>query len=343
MKKFFASFLVLTLLLGTTGISYAKNEPSYQNEIKYATLFLKNSGFGVNQLSNPITLKNVNGDEESVVFSLNENGYIIINLNNYDIPEFSFEASNPYTIKDAGNVYNGPFNYLRDDGENFTDIISKKIIQKSKVEVNYIQPLVDKAKKLQEIESASSSNSSENPLSSYDFIESGSISGTLRTWDTANFCGVDGTAILLQYYDDYWSEGFVPDDKETASALTDYLIYYNYIINDGASGPDIVNGYWWTTGLNDYLDDIGILSWNATTASYSWSTLKNQINMGRPLMVGANEEHPDFDKAHWIIAHGYFRGYDGLPYIVCNNGHGSNNVYLTAADQYYSWGFVYLY
>lgn len=345
MKKLFVCLLILSLTFGASSYVSAKDNSIYQNESKYATLFLQNLGFGKVQLSNPVSLKNVDGNMEAVVFTLNNKGYLIIDTNDYDIPEFSFDTKNPYTVQDGKNIYNGPYNYMRDNGQNVIDITSNKVTSKSNIEKCYKRSAVDNKTKLTKIKNAEQSqlrSKTNTTYASNPYYSSGNISGTLRTWSTSNYCGVDGCAILLQYYDDYYSDKFVPNNKETASGLTSYLINNKYILNDRTTGSNLINGVSGTTGLNDYLRDQGITNWSAATGGYSWSSLMNQINMNRPLLVGANSSHPDFG-AHWIIAHGYLQGYDGVPYIICNNGFGKNNVYTTASSQYYSWGFVFLY
>lgn len=327
--------LVFSLVLGIFSTSFAEKN-NFEKESRYAKAFLKLMGFGDRVLISPIPLNNVYGRLEAVSFSIDGSGYLIIDINDFDIPEFSLEAPNPFS-SESEMIYNGPFNYLKKENGKMTEIKSKRIVDK--VVNNYNRPFVDKDKKLEKVEN-DAKLVVPNTVSS-TLIEYGSLRGTLPTWSTDHYCGVDGCAIVLQYYDDNWSDTFVPSDKESANGLTDYLISGNYIIDAPASGPDLVNGISGTTGLQDYNNDRGLSYWYATTGDYSWSSLMDKIDYNRPPLVGANSNHPDFG-AHWIIAHGYSQGYDGVCWIICNNGFGSNNVYTTANYIYYTWGLVWI-
>lgn len=272
---------------------------------------------------------------------MQKTGYIIVNVNDLSVPEFSLEDEAPFSDKDKFNIYNGPVSYIEKQDGKLIDVLTGDVFEKTEVSLKYKQEKKDKQKIYENLkQKISDSLKSVQPMS---FIEQGSLTGTLRTWGTSYYCGVDGTAIILMYIDDYYDENVVSTNIESASGLTNYLVNSNYIYNSPASGDDILYGEQGSTGLNDYLVDRGYLysGYTGFKSSYSWWLLKNKIDSNKPLMIGTSTTHPTYP-SHWIIAHGYCRGYDGVPYVIVNNGFGSNNIYVSAADQYYPWGFVYI-
>ncbi len=145
------------------------------------------------------------------------------------------------------------------------------------------------------------------------------------------------------YFDDNYSDCFVPTTKEYDEILQDYLIYEEYIQDSGADADDLIDGAGNCIGLIGYIKEHGYPSggYSAFKHSYSWDFLTDKIDNDRALLVGTSSTHPVY-RTHWIIAHGYLQGYDGIPYIIVNDGFGSNNIHVTASGQYYPWGFVYI-
>lgn len=353
MRKRITCFFMLFLIMGITTISHAQSKTDFTQESKYAILFLEDMGFGHNDLNNPIPLNNLDGQLEAVSFTINEVGYIIVNVHDLDIPEFSLKTKSPFVDKNEEYLYNGPLNYLKKTNEKIYDIKSNKVIDNSKLNTIYKKPAVDKDKKIEEKEKKiknkekAAKESQVSPMAVIYGNLNDSPYTPLRTWSTSHYCNVDGCAILLQYFDDNYSDSWVPNDKESATGLVEYLLDNLYLLDEPESGYEIVNGAIpYSTGLKDYINDRGFGgTYSATTASYSWDTIKSKIYNHKPVLVGANSSHPDFG-AHWIIAHGYYKNTSDpdLPqYIICNNGFGSNDVYTTAESQYYTWGLVYIY
>lgn len=85
-------------------------ENDFSTEKEYGELFLKNMDES-KKLINPISLNNMNGDLEAVSFSLMNGGYIIINVNDLSVPEFSLERNTPFNDRNKKYVYNGPLAY----------------------------------------------------------------------------------------------------------------------------------------------------------------------------------------------------------------------------------------
>lgn len=347
MKKIIGFFMCFIILAGMAMNTGAMNEKEkYQVEEEYALLYLQANGFEAEKLSNPIELYSFDDEIEAVCFTIDQTGYIIVNTNDLDIPEFSLEASSPYSNCQGKSLYNGPISYYDQVNDTIEDISTGKIvIDNEKLQVKYKKEKKDKGEILERIETYSSNNSDSTKSSIVSsFIENGNLSGTLRTWYSNRYCDVDGSAILLMYYDDYYSSSFVATSNQSNGTLQNFLVNNNYICDCPADANDVLYGYNGSTGLNNYLKkEAGFLysGYYGVKSTYSWGYLQTLINANKPSMLGANSSHPDFG-AHWIMPHGYYAGYDGVPYIICNNGFGNNNVYTSANYLYYTFGFVHL-
>ena len=119
-------------------------------------------------------------------------------------------------------------------------------------------------------------------------------------WQTPHYCGVDGAAILLKYWDDNFNEAFIESGKETAETFVSYLIDEKYLLDEGLSGSDIVHGsgviFKSSTGISDYIKDRGLSSGYAITdVSYSWSTITTQVTTNNAILLAGTdaETHPD--------------------------------------------------
>ena len=167
-------------------------------------------------------------------------------------------------------------------------------------------------------------------------------------WQTPHYCGVDGAAILLKYWDDNFNEAFIESGKETAETFVSYLIDEKYLLDEGLSGSDIVHGsgviFKSSTGISDYIKDRGLSSGYAITdVSYSWSTITTQVTTNNAILLAGTdaETHPDYPN-HWIIVYGY-KTVSGERFLLINDGWGDDEIYTTADSQYYPWGLVYIY
>ncbi|WML36192.1 hypothetical protein [Clostridium sp. OS1-26] len=75
-----------------------------------------NSHNGKGTLNDPIELYNLNNNLQALFFSSNSGGYLIVNLADYTIPEFSPVDKNSFiTVNGKKHFYNGPLSYLEED------------------------------------------------------------------------------------------------------------------------------------------------------------------------------------------------------------------------------------
>ncbi len=292
-----------------------KNDFSLEKE--YGELFLKNMGQS-EKLIKPIPLNNINGDLEAVSFSIKNGGYIIINVNDLSVPEFSLENNSPFNDRTKTYVYNGPLAYMEDDqgklyqigiGDRSDEAVIPKHI--------YAVESVDKDKKLSDLKTLDSMISIQNYGASLDH--------TLKTWiaTTTYDCGPTAAAITLDYFDDYHNNAFIPSQYESQSALFPFLTP-DYIPNS-AILPQMEQG------LYDILFDHDLTSsYDTERKSYvDYNKIMSLVNSNKPSIVGLSN-HPTYGK-HWVVVHGYY--VQTTPwvtphyYVSLNDGWGNNNAY----------------
>ncbi|MCM1986345.1 C39 family peptidase [Methanococcoides seepicolus] len=294
-------------------------ENEFSTEKEYGELFLKNMGQS-KKLINPIPLNNINGDLEAVSFSMKDGGYIIINVNDLSVPEFSLESNSPFSDSTRTYVYNGPLAYMEDkQGKLFQIGIGDRSDEAVIPEYIYAVESVDKDKKLADLKTLDSRVSvlSVNYGSSLDY--------SLKEWiaTTTYNCGPTAAAITLDYFDDHHNNAFIPSQYESQSALFPFLTP-DYIPND-AILPQMEQG------LFDILFDHGLNSYDAESKDYvDYNKIISLINSDKPVIVGL-DNHPTYGY-HWVVTHGYY--VETVPwvtphyYIIVNDGAGNNNVYI---------------
>lgn len=277
------------------------------------------------------------------LYVLDTKGYIIYDSINKQVVEYSVEDANPYASvkQDAKLYYFGPVQYYAIIDENVLSIKDDKVITDKDFTVSdFIEEgdkIIDNQRKLSLIDESSQLS---NQSSSKSTRSTTSLSGTLRTWGlNSYFCGVDGSAILLMYYDDYYSDSYVSLSHEYNGSLQSYLVNYQYIPNTGTSSAALCSGKYYLgvqyTGLNDYLNDKRLVT-DAKRATYSLSNVTTKISNNKPIMIGTGASHPNWQD-HWIIVHAVVSTGGGPTYLTVNNGFGSNNINVTSSTYYYDW------
>jgi hypothetical protein len=311
-----AMFVVTTAFLPAA--MGQKNDFSLEKE--YGELFLINMGHS-EKLIKPIPLNNINGDLEAVSFSIKNGGYIIINVNDLSVPEFSLESNSPFSDSTKTYVYNGPLSYMEDkQGKLFSIGIENLSDEAGNPEYIYEAEIVDKDKKLSDLKTLVSMASvlSVNYGSSLDY--------SLKEWETTTAypCGPIAAAITLDYFDDHHNNAFIPSQYESESYLLPYLTP-NYI-PQWATLPQMEQGLFY------------ILFNNGLTSSYDtgrednvdYDKIMSLIDSDKPSIVSL-DNHPTYSD-HWVVAHGYY--VQTVPwvtphyYLIVNDVWGNNNVYI---------------
>jgi len=308
-------FVTLLLIISMISVSFAEvsKKMAYSLEKEYAMEFIQSLDKEPQFSGKVKELYNYRGKIESVLFELSESGYIIVNTNDYSIPELSLE-SNARIDWEKEYLYNGPLALVE-----FSESNAMKI---EKLSYRYEN---DKKNKVDINQDSSISESQYNIEPLYSST-SGNLDHSLVTWDynPDGRCGPLAAAIVLKYYDvNYDSDMIATQYQNSDEDLSDLLVTYM----DGPSTyPADVRD-----GLNDYYSDNN-LDYTATLyGTFSLTRLKAEIaDNDNPVMI-ETDNHPTY-REHWIIAHGYLSaaGYD---YVYINNGWGDNDI-LINVDNY---------
>lgn len=262
------------------------------------------------EISGYVVLKNLNKDNEAILFKTGELGYIIVNINDLSVPELSLEEKNPYDgYSDA--FYNGPLQYYYSFNDEIISIKDGKNINLEELDEYYTKDEI-------------------NDLDEYleDLLQSKKLryvitekylSGTLQKWYIdGNNCGSIAAAICMRYFYDYIDTSYVASNKIDQDSLI--ALMQEYV------GSGFTNYYNVSNGLNNYFKTNLINNSTSMNAPFSFSKFKQSIISNRPIIVGTIN-HPTYGN-HWIIGHGYFESRVDGNYLIINDGWRKNNVWI---------------
>lgn len=331
MKKY-KNFLIifLSFLLMSPNAVSAYNEESINSTIQtdridktkeIAHNFLDSINLTSN-LNKQTLLKNLNGDLEAVLYSLDNMGYIIVNVNDFSVPEMNLEGENPFEGVE-NPIYNGPFNYYSEKNENFViDLKNQDEIQKSDITNIYSKKQINlyDSKLNSNLLKINSNNIIITPYASLNTKKTLPIA--LKTWTMGDDnCGSIASAIMMRYYYDYVDKSYVNSSQISQSSLISLMQKY---VGYGKTGySQLING------LDNYFKDKGLNNYVERHYYFPYSKVMNRIDNNRPVIVGTLLGS-QFG-SHWIIAHGYAQMNNGGTideYIIVNDGWGHNNVWV---------------
>ncbi len=323
---------------------------SFDGEAAYLEEWIKANGYGNHEVLHPRKMYTPDGDYIAVCFDIDQTGYIIINTINYDIMEYSFNKridSHSNTLIYAG--FTSVFEKI--DANRFVSVDSGEVISAEAMGTTAFENLDIQRKPLsQKLFNMNQKAPVAEKNGGNGYYESGDLSKALATWDTGYSCQVDAAAILLKYLYDNVSSSFLPSGYTKDSKVQNYLCTYRYMVDAGMTSYQAVNGgasitrysgaqleTVINTGIKQYLKDRGLRKWSATSSSYSFNTIKLRINENRPVSLGVNGEKQGKSWGnHQVVVHGYWVGYDGVPYVKVNDTFTRNGVSLNGSASYYN-------
>lgn len=331
MKKKLSSVVLSFILCLTCTFSpaFAIDHGSVSCAQQIAEDVLEQYGDGSYALNSFDYLYNTELQVEAICFNFSPAGYVIVNLNDYSVPEFSPISTSPFNAAEAQQyVYVGPLNYYVYTNDNtFINLSTNTEI--SYTDFNYTYTASVNAQAVETLSTASIS-----PRGSTVEIFT---SHTPVTWDSSYYCGVDGSAIILKYLDMYHESNLLNSSMDDNGELQAYLINNGYIPNTGTTSSDLVfgsilSGY---TGLNGFFNDrnSSFSAYQGIYTSSNTSVITSSLSSNIPVLIGTNPADDWSFGDHWIIIYGYVIGTDS--YFVVNDGFGNNGIYVTTADDHY--------
>ncbi|MBQ7076591.1 MAG: C10 family peptidase [Lachnospiraceae bacterium] len=264
------------------------------------------------------------------IFNISGDGYIIVNIKDLSVPEYSLDNSNPF-LGVENPIYNGGLGYYYKTDDKIISLMTGREYSIDDFnEVYSMKEIENKEEFLREIQARTKKRLLRNVVRK-------SLRGSLERWyiDGGN-CGSIACAIVMKYYRDYVSEMYVRDDKLNQNSLI--RLMQDYV------GVGSTNTTHLVSGLNTYLQRMGINNYARYSDTFDFDLIKNKIDSNRPVIVDT-DNHPTYEE-HWIIAHGYSINTIGNElqfFIIVNNGWGENNIYLEyEANRRYLDDLVYL-
>ena len=317
-----ASLLSLVMIISSIPVSANSTESTLSSSISIATERAENFLYSVGYqatVNNPLILHNLNNEYEAVVFCTSSGGYIIVNLNDLSIPEWSPSKENPF-LNCSYPIYNGPLNYYYKQSGTVLTLYDNEVLDLSKLTYIYsVEKSIDLNQQLTSLERINYTDQVRAPV-----VEK-YITGDLQTWSVDwAYCGTIASAICMRYFYDYVSTNYVSSNSISQNSLI--TLMQNYV-GDGYYYSTIVNG------LNSYFRNKNVTNTAVETSSLNFTTVKQSIIRNRPIIIGVTG-HPTYEE-HWIIAHGYFESTVDGKYLIVNDGWGNNDVWLYPSAQYY--------
>lgn len=306
MKKIF--FLVLTFILVTSNLAYAdilEQNNQYQDALDYANGFFSLIDQNDSLRTDYILLYDINGKVNAIFVEFEKDGYAIINVNDYTIPEFSLE-SNKKLNPSIKYLYNGPGALIEFNKRNIKSYSKSSFIylanegaQKNVLQLNTT------------IEKSMITRSS----STFDDLDQ-----SLRNWDynTNNNCGSVAAAIVINYRDRTYNSNYLDSSiQENEQAVVNLM--GNYVGNSWTSLSELRDG------INDYLASRGLSRKFVSQSYFNYPKLKSEIASNRPVIIDT-DAHGTYGE-HWIIASGYLE-LMGYQYVTVTDGLGKSGVQL---------------
>ncbi len=315
MKKQMITFimmLVMSISLCSTAFAADSKTKEYQNIKLEAQKFMNDHSSNC-LLEDPIELYNLEDKVVALFFKSTQNGYIIININNLTVPEFSTTQNNQFiTDKNKKYYYNGPLSYMEKASGTIIDSKSGEKIGnlehiKSKLKGNTIYG----TENIPVVKSSTVKRATQDQI--YGTVPNYSYNPT-------GICGSTASAMLTRYYDIYVDDRFVPSYLESSDgvALTKHLVPY-IDGNEPGSYPSELR-----SGLNNYLYDQGV-SKRVTLYYSSINQIISAVSNDTPFTL-AIYSHPTYNN-HWVLGYGYYDG-SSDDYALVNDGWGSVDVWV---------------
>lgn len=324
MRKFLALLSALIILISVPYVTVDASEMGNMAEAQQiATSILKNHG--TYYLSETIPLYNLSLDLEAYCFCFSPYGYVIVNINDYSVPEFSPTDVAPYTSSQTKTdicIYNGPLCYYTTS--NCVDILNLQTNRTSSI--NELTYRYEVASNTSARNAALTKNKNTRGSTYYSVF----TRSTPALWGSDDYyCGVDGAAIMLEYLDHMHDNyNLLATNMDENGELQQYLINNGFFIN-GPTHPAL-----FTIGINNFFAHRGS-SHRMTNQIYDESqinTLTASLAYDYPFVL---EAMPGSEFGwHYVIVYGYVYEY-GVEYFVVNNGWGRNGKYISIDADYY--------
>jgi hypothetical protein len=336
-KNFFVKILTFSIICAvivSTNV-YASSNENYLTAKSVAEQFFTQKGIDA-KLNNPVKLYNFNNEVKFLMFSNKDSGYIVVDLKDFSIPEFSPKTNNTYiTNTNKKYIYNGPLSYFEEDNNKVVDVKTKKSVgtftdlkgkQKVKnTETSELYNVTNSADKMA-VTNASATT-----------YENHFIQGTLPSYayNPNGICGSTAAAMFAGYYDNNSINiNYIPTNLESSDGVEIIKTLVPFIEGIASLDPEYPSPGSTTEqlriGFQNYLRTQDVDDYMYSQATTNYARVSERTGVNRPLMVDL-DNHPTYGE-HWVVTHGYQTEesifISKLTYLIVNDGWGNKDIYI---------------
>ncbi|KHD36212.1 hypothetical protein NL50_10605 [Clostridium acetobutylicum] len=336
-KKTIALLSIFTIVFTSNVLAAENNSPNSKAEQAAKTLLVRSK---INKtFVNEINLYDPNDKENGILLSLKNGGYIIVNLDDYSIPEYSFVSNNKFiTDSNKKYIYLGPLNYYEKKNGTITEAKTKKIIKNiPKLKNDYL-----------DIKNTMKLNKKTN--STYNFTDGTLISHRVNTlYEVPNYsynpngiCGSTAAAMMLRHFQLNYMNDSIPSNLITSDGITLIKSLVPYIQLDGAAALDPNHNSLGSnmdstvSGLNQYIslydskDSSHIKISDVTNDQIEALAFSNDlVDLNYSFVLAIYD--PSKYGNHAVTGYGYIQDGNTVPYEIVNDGWGSTDVHISSS------------
>lgn len=329
MKKIIALIVLFIVTLNSTILIYAKSNETYINEeiiMKVDEISSINSFKAWNGMS--VKLKYILHDEEGREKALyikifdkfsDSNGYLIFDIDNNDLLEFSMGES-PFdtaldTVVKEGKIkkrnlkliYGENMTYIAKDNEVEIDLLNLEVdVKEGNEKIGKVEEFIEE--------------SSEFIISPKSYDTDEVIISGVSDYNVLDACGSNAGRIIVDYWDSHGYSSLIPTGKSASwvnTQLYDYMDSWEIpFIGQHATLP---SGF--RTGLDDYLNDYSTSGVSFLVAMsidlngiLDYSDLKTEVDADRPGVILYND--PNEYGLHYVNFVGYSTDSSNDYYVI---------------------------
>jgi hypothetical protein len=292
---------IAILVLVTTLTTMNAGTTDYSEYTKIANSYVKVQ-------ETPIELYNLNNDIVALYYKAVNTGYVIVNIKDKIVPEFSDESNNKLISESGKNYYNGP--------TEVNDEIDKTINEQK--EIYGTEEYIKNEKATTENKSLIKNAS---PAIGDDFETEANntkkIKGTMPnySYNPNGICGTTAAAMMLQYLDNNISDKYVPKNLEGDEIK--FIKKLEEYIHAKTLAHDVLSG------MCNFEDKYGVKNMQASVEKSNLGNVVGCVNDGMPFELSLRKD-PKYGY-HWVTAYGY-KYNSKSEYAIVNDGHGSTGV-----------------
>ncbi|MFU0826385.1 MAG: hypothetical protein ACFWTJ_02450 [Lachnoclostridium sp.] len=324
-RKIIIVILSFSMLFRTANIAYATTvEQSASNNLldksrieslkQYAEDFIAENNSN-EQIISTYELYNLNDEVVAMLYNLST-GYIIVNIKDFSIPEFSFESNSCYSNDNSKKYYNGGLEYYEErTSGSLVDLYDEQEVSKTELDTTNVYGSDDIVVDVDMVKSAGSDS---NELFRASSSQTFSLKHTLPNYSYNNrgICGANAAAMYLRYLDLYHDSNIIPNNLYSEKLLIDYLETY---IPSGAYSGQVY------FGIMEYYSDQGITR-DIFCSTMNSGDVVRCLTSDTPYIAGFIPSSSL--GAHWATGYSYKEYSSGTQYLIINDGHGRTGVYM---------------